>query len=204
MQASRAFTRAITAGSKTTTRNLHITGPAPFSSLLTSNQPIAIGSNVPRLPVNATIPVADAPDTGRPVRQFNTSRSLKSVGDSSTIDFMYIPEFDPDLSSGQAQIRVPILPWLNPSAATKAAAAEVDEPVMIPTIHTVAADGTHIHAPSAMADVSDSQHFDYQGMAASAVNKLTGNVEGGSGMARQLWTGLMDDLFPKGGSPKPS
>ena len=53
------------------------------------------------------------------------------MGDSSTIDFMYIPDFDPELRRATTEIRVPILPWINPSAATKAAAAEVDEPVCL-------------------------------------------------------------------------
>ena len=76
---------------------------------------------------------------------------------------------------------------------------------MVPTIHTVAADGTHIHAPSAMSDVSDSQHFDYQGMAAQVATKIAGEVEEGAGMAKQLWTGLMEDILgPKGGAPRPS
>lgn len=74
---------------------------------------------------------------------------------------------------------------------------------MIPTIHTVAADGTHIHAPSAMSDVSDSNHFDYQGMAAQVASHLSKPVEGGAGMAKQLWTGLVDDILgPKSGSAK--
>ena len=133
MQASRAFTRVIAAGSKTTRRSLHMTGPAPFSSLLTSNQPIALGSNVPRSPVSAAVPVPDTTDTGRPVRHFNTSRSLKAVRDSSTIDFMFVPDFDPDLNSAPVQIRVPLVPWSNPSEANKVVATEAEEPVSFPT-----------------------------------------------------------------------
>ncbi len=125
MQASRAFTRVITAGSKTTTRRLHMTGPAPFSSLLTTNQPIALGSNA-RQPA---IPIPDTSDTGKPVRHFNTSRSLKAVGDSSTIDFMFIPDFDPDANSAPLQVRVPLLPWAHPSEEIRAAAIETEEPV---------------------------------------------------------------------------
>lgn len=129
MQASRAFTRAIAAGNKTCTRQLHMTGPATFSSLLTSDKPHSRGSNAPRLPVSATITGPDSTDSGKPARQFNTSRSLKAVGDSSTIDFMYIPDFDPDLRSAPVEIRVPIMPWTQASEATRAELTEAEEPV---------------------------------------------------------------------------
>jgi hypothetical protein len=66
---------------------------------------------------------------------------------------------------------------------------------MLPTIHTVAADGTHIHAPSAMSDMTDSNNFDYQGMAAQVADKLSRPIEGGSGMVKQIWTGLVDDVL---------
>jgi hypothetical protein len=75
---------------------------------------------------------------------------------------------------------------------------------MLPTIHTVAADGTHIHAPSAMFDVTEGNHIDFQGMAAQVANKLQKPVEEVEGMARQIWKGFVDDVFgPKhGGASK--
>ncbi|KAF1849870.1 uncharacterized protein K460DRAFT_360718 [Cucurbitaria berberidis CBS 394.84] len=196
MQASRAFTRVIAAGSKTSTRQLSMTGPATFSSLLTSDKPIAgAKSSTPRLPASATIPVPEASETGSKVRHFNTSRSLKAVGDSSTIDFAYIPDFDPDLRSAPVEFRVPILPWINPSETVQAEVTEAEEPVMVPTIHTVAADGTHIHAPSAMSDMTDSNTVDFQGMAAQVAKGLTKPIVDGEGMTRQLWTGLVEDIL---------
>lgn len=69
---------------------------------------------------------------------------------------------------------------------------------MIPTIYTVA-EGTHIHAPSAMSEMTDSNHTDFQGLASNVANKISKDVEEGTGMARQLWSGLVDDIFgPKG------
>ena len=65
---------------------------------------------------------------------------------------------------------------------------------MLPTIVTVAADGTHIHAPSAMTDVSDSQHFDYQGMAAQVASKLAGEAEQSASKVKEMWSGFIDDL----------
>lgn len=43
------------------------------------------------------------------VRHFNTSRTLKAVNDSSTIDFAFMPDFDPDNVEASA-VRVPLLP----------------------------------------------------------------------------------------------
>jgi hypothetical protein len=121
--------KALTSTSKTTTRSLSMTGPATFSSLLTSDKPVVGRSSAPRLPASATIPVPDTTDTGKPVRFFNTSRSLKAVKDSSTIDFMYIPDFDPDSKVSPVEIRTPVLPWIEASEATKAQAVEADVPV---------------------------------------------------------------------------
>jgi hypothetical protein len=75
---------------------------------------------------------------------------------------------------------------------------------MVPTIHTVAADGTHIHAPSAMSDMTDSDHIDFQGMASSMVNQVTSKVSKsveGEGMTKQILTGLWEDIVsgPKQG-----
>lgn len=55
--------------------------------------------------------MSEAPETANNVRRFNTSRSRKAVGDSSTLDFAYIPGFDPETRSAPLGIRVPILPW---------------------------------------------------------------------------------------------
>jgi hypothetical protein len=73
---------------------------------------------------------------------------------------------------------------------------------MVPTISTVAADGTHIHAPSAMSDMTDSDHIDFQGMASSMASevaeKVSKSVEG-EGMMRQILTSLWEDIV---GGPK--
>jgi hypothetical protein len=121
--------KALTSTSKITTRPLSITGATTFSSILTSDKPPVSRSNAPRLPASATFPIPDANDTGKPVRHFNTSRSLKAIKDSSTIDFAYIPDFNPDLTVSSEKLRVPILPFTQASEATKAAATEAETPV---------------------------------------------------------------------------
>ncbi|KAH7094590.1 hypothetical protein FB567DRAFT_7152 [Paraphoma chrysanthemicola] len=201
MSTARIAPRALRALTKPQSRSLSMTGPATFSSLLTSDKP-ARGSNAPRLPASAKLPIPDAGDAaGKPARHFNTSRSLKAVGDTSTIDFMFIPDFDPDLKAAPVEVRVPILPWTEASAKVKAEATEAETPVMIPTIHTVAADGTHIHAPSAMSDMTDSDHIDFQGMATSVASKLASRPRAdGEGMTRQILSGLWEDIVgPKQG-----
>jgi hypothetical protein len=71
---------------------------------------------------------------------------------------------------------------------------------MMPTISTVAADGTHIHAPSAMSDMTDSDHVDFQGMANRVASKLAKPAEAGEGMTRQILSGLWEDIVgPKQG-----
>lgn len=92
-------------------RQLHITGPATFPSpLITSERPAAAAlhrtrenlAKRPRLE-------ADESATNAPSRYFNTSRELKAVNDSSTIDFAYLPAFDPDSDVTAANVRVPII-----------------------------------------------------------------------------------------------
>jgi hypothetical protein len=74
---------------------------------------------------------------------------------------------------------------------------------MMPTIVTAAADGTHIHAPSAMSDMTDSDHIDFEGMANAVAETLTKPVEEGQSMVKQVWSGLVEDILgPKQGHAK--
>ncbi|CBX91930.1 hypothetical protein IAQ61_000136 [Plenodomus lingam] len=199
MSVSRISARAFKAITTRQTRNMHQSGPTSFSSLLTSDKPLDRQSYAPRLPASANIPVPEASETGAKVRHFNTSRTLKAVHDTSTIDFAYIPEFNGELQVESEKLRVPILPWKEPSAAVKQEFTEKEESVMMPQIHTIAADGTHIHAPSAMSDMTDSNQIDYKGMVEQAASKISEPLEKGSGMVRQILTGLVDDILgPKG------
>lgn len=54
-----------------------------------------------------------------------------------------------------------------------------------------------------MSDVSDNNSIDFQGMAAHVASKTGKVVEESAGMARQLWSGFIDDVMgpkSKGGS----
>lgn len=199
MSVSRLTARAFKAIATQQTRSMHQSGATSFSSLLTSDKPLDRQSYAPRMPASATIPIVESSETGAKIRHFNTSRSLKAVHDTSTIDFAYIPEFNGELQVEPEKLRVPILPWAEPSAAVKQEFTEKEESVMMPQIHTIAADGTHIHVPSAMSDMTDSNQIDYKGMVEQATGTLSEPLEKGSGMVRQIFTGLVDDILgPKG------
>lgn len=67
-------------------------------------------------------------DEVKAVRHFNTSRTLKAVNDSSTIDFAYFPDFDPD-NAESFTLRVPLLPTNFSPARVGAHAPEADDAV---------------------------------------------------------------------------
>jgi hypothetical protein len=60
-------------------------------------------------------------------RNFNTSRDLKANNDSSTIDFAFIPDFDPDAASNPAPPRVPVVTQQQRKTGGVAASEQVDE-----------------------------------------------------------------------------
>lgn len=61
---------------------------------------------------------AKSPAETPPSRNFNTSRELKALNDSSTIDFAYLPKlFDGSLDPPPRGIRVPILPHMDSTEA---------------------------------------------------------------------------------------
>jgi hypothetical protein len=107
---------------KTQSRSLHETGATSSSSLLTSDK-TTFGSLSPKLPSSDA--AAWKHETGNAMRHFNTSRSLKAVNDSSTID--------PDLKAPSTKMHVPIILSTATSSATQAAAAETEQPVLLPT-----------------------------------------------------------------------
>ncbi|KAI9877426.1 MAG: hypothetical protein M1823_007106 [Watsoniomyces obsoletus] len=103
-----------------------------------------------------------------PRREFNTTRSLKAVGDTSTIDFAFLPKlFESSWGPQPAAIRVPILPDIDSDAAEAvlekypqldAAAGgyqdtEGHDTLMNPQISAINEDSA-----SAMSDVHDGNH----------------------------------------------
>jgi len=130
------------------------------------------------------------------VRHFNTSRALKANNDTSTIDFAFLPAFDADNQEASA-IRVPLLPTNFFPPRTGAHAHEgPDAAVMKPTISTMSADTSNIHAMSEVHDNSAAP-IDFHAMAESVVkvtNKIKAPLVDESGIMKTLWNGLVEDI----------
>lgn len=70
-------------------------------------------------------------------RHFNTSRTLKAVNDSSTMDFAFLPEIVSPEDVGVSAIRVPILPDVNYNQSTNTANVVEEAVVMMPQISSM-------------------------------------------------------------------
>jgi len=136
------------------------------------------------------------------IRHFNTSRELKQPKDTSTMDFAYFPDLDPDnVDANLLAMRVPIIPDNYSPPRTGAHAPEVEEMVVFkPQIVTASADAVYLP----MADLSDghAMNVDFHSMAdrvASNLRRMKLPVEQQAGMMKQLWSDMIDDLFGVGG-----
>ncbi|KAI6889196.1 hypothetical protein KC360_g2661 [Hortaea werneckii] len=136
------------------------------------------------------------------IRHFNTSRELKQPKDTSTMDFAYFPDLDPDNVDANLAMRVPIIPDNYSPPRTGAHAPEVEEMVVFkPEIVTASADAVYLP----MADLSDghAMNVDFHSMAdrvASNLRRMRLPVEQQAGMMKQLWSDMIDDLFSVGGA----
>ncbi|KAF2399280.1 hypothetical protein EJ06DRAFT_557742 [Trichodelitschia bisporula] len=178
------------------TRALSMTGPTTFpSDLLTkrSNPNPRDAKKASIMDLDATAASSSKPSS----RTFNTSRSAKAPGDTSTIDFMYFP--DVVIEAGTQPLRVPIVDF---SSGTSY--ARIDGPVferegqlMRGEVHTVSADGTHFEQPRRMADVGDGGAF--EGVVQKVKEVTSVNAEGGETVREELgrlWKGFVEDLVP--------
>lgn len=152
-------------------------------------------------------------------REFNTSRELKAVGDTSTIDFAYLPKLHEEVGIQPAAIRVPILPHIDSDDAEAvlekypqhdAAAGGYQDTAghhtqMKAEISSIASDSA-----SAMSDVHDGHHptelsvemlTSLTDTVGKSARQFVDNMKGkDEGTIRQLWTGLLDDILgPKSG-----
>ena len=139
-----------------------------------------------------------------------------AVGDTSTIDFAFLPKLHEDDSVGQpAAIRVPILPHIESDDAEAvlekypeldAAAGGYQDTAGHSTLMKaeIAAIGGEDSA-SAMSDVHDGHHptelsVDMLTALTDTVGKSARNLMGGmkpsdEGMVKQVWSGLLDDIL---------
>ncbi|THY16260.1 hypothetical protein D6D00_08965 [Aureobasidium pullulans] len=141
-------------------------------------------------------PSTEQKDEVKAVRHFNTSRTLKAVNDSSTIDFAYFPDFDPD-NAESFTLRVPLLPSNFSPARVGAHAPEADDAIVIrPQISTMAND----KIISNFSEVSDNNAMpiDFHAMAdrvAAATQKaVKAPLAEQTSIVKQLWKGLVEDF----------
>ena len=159
-----------------------------------------------------------SPAETTPQREFNTSRVLKTQGDTSTIDFAFLPKLFEDVWGPQpAAIRVPILPHVDSDSAEavlekypeldSAAGGYQDttghDTQMKPTISSIE-DGVS----SAMSDVHDGHHPTE--LSIETLTALTETVgksarqfvdsvkDKNEGEIRRLWNEFLDDFLGSG------
>ncbi|MCJ1283390.1 hypothetical protein MMC26_002718 [Xylographa opegraphella] len=198
-------------------RRLHITGSNARPSKLLASEPAI---------VQGARDTQQISESGTPAsRHFNTSRSLKAVNDSSTIDFAYMPQFTLGQTSPPEIMRIPLLPDNYEPLRHSIAHQEAMEPVIRPTIETASADSSNV--VSAMSEVTDNDSVEIDmfgefwlqssrhrpsSLTSSLISDLTKqvgkaakgmmennveNVKKSGGMMREVWSGFVDDLLGK-------
>jgi hypothetical protein len=130
------------------------------------------------------------------MQTFTTSSAPRARADTSTIDYFVLPPPETlhqssSSSSGEPPLRVPLLP---DNFTTMHAPETPDGPLLQPEICVVAADPDNVSAVSPLTEV--------EGMGADGVElgfvhglgKKSQKEERG-GMIRDLWKGLVEDVF---------
>lgn len=129
---------------------------------------------------------------------------MRSSQDSSTIDFAYMPQYELEAPRNTDIMRMPILPHNDTAPARN---NEALESVVRPEISTMSANGTHIDSPSAMHEVTDNHAielspFDLTNKVSNAATAAAVQMTGmsaerlrKSGIVRELWDGMLDDIL---------
>ncbi|KAJ5502200.1 hypothetical protein N7463_005074 [Penicillium fimorum] len=184
-------------------RSLHITGvqsaqPANTGEKALSNYEVlqSRAFNIAMRRINGSA----FSDSSSSSRQFNTSRATKTLNDTSTVDFIYMPSMaDLDAAPLQRGIQVPVLPEL-PSIPWRQTPTA---PPMKPQIYTVSGTGSDVSA-SAMSEVVDNHAIDLdpfsltEAVGRSRVGEEIQRRSNGTskpGAIRELWTGFLDDVM---------
>ncbi|KAK1075149.1 hypothetical protein LTR74_000555 [Friedmanniomyces endolithicus] len=136
-------------------------------------------------------PATEPASAPKPVRHFNTSRSLKAVGDTSTIDFAFFPEPEYEIPDGMREVRVPIIA----AHFTPPKTIETEPTVMRAEISSMSLDAVYLP----MADSHDGHglNVDFYAMAdkvAANIKRLQVPVEEQAGVMKQIWNDMVDDM----------
>ena len=172
-----------------------MTGPATYAS--------PILTTTPSLEREIQQAITSKQEPEQPlVRHFNTSRSLRAVGDTSTIDFAYLPSADIVAPSEQLSefFRVPILPsTTTPSPSIELpSASDEDVVVMKPEISSMSADAVFLP----MSEFTDghAMNIDFHAMADRVQAGLKRvkeqvSVEEQASMMKRIWGDMVDDML---------
>ncbi|EXJ59111.1 hypothetical protein A1O7_06542 [Cladophialophora yegresii CBS 114405] len=170
-----------------------------------------------RIAVEQTRKPVSGPSETAPQRHFNTSRVLKAVGDTSTIDFAYLPKlFEESWGPAPAAIRVPILPNIQSDHAEavlekypeldSAAGGYQDTPghetILKPQIfHNGDSEGS---VASPLSDVHDGHPTELSVEMLTALTETVGKSarqfldqvkDKDEQTIRKIWSGFLDDVF---------
>ncbi|KAK3722657.1 hypothetical protein LTR37_002227 [Vermiconidia calcicola] len=166
-----------------------LTHSRAFATAATSNRPTA----------STTTPST--------TRHFNTTRTLKAVNDTSTIDFAFLPQTSLQ-DAIEEIITVPIIPTNYTNASNSNPTEDVVAPVMKAEVSTMSADTVFLP----MAEMSDghAQNIDFHAMAEGVgdvvkrVDEVTLGMGVGerTGMMRRVLGDIADDLLGVAGKKK--
>lgn len=155
--------------------------------------------HISTLPSHRPQPVPSPNRTVPLMQTFTTSSRPHARADASTIDFAIMPSLEPASQAAEPAIRVPLLP--DSYTVAHQQAETPDAPLPAPEISVVAADPDSVLAVSPLTEV--------EGMGADGVELgfVHGLESGGKatekepGMIRDLWKGLMEDVFGEDKKP---
>ncbi|KAL8930262.1 MAG: hypothetical protein Q9208_000879 [Pyrenodesmia sp. 3 TL-2023] len=139
----------------------------------------------------------------RGTRPFHESEKQQWRHDTSAIDFAYMPQHTLEEANPPEVMRIPLLPQNFFPPRAEQGLEEAVESVIRPEISLVSANSTHIESPSAMSEVTDNHAMDLdpynltKTVAVAATRTAEDAMEKirEAGTVRELWSGLLDDLF---------
>ncbi|KAL8711552.1 MAG: hypothetical protein Q9220_003962 [cf. Caloplaca sp. 1 TL-2023] len=146
---------------------------------------------------------AKSPRDHKSTRPFHESEKLQNRFDASSIDFAYMPQHTLEESVPPQVMRIPLLPHNTSPPPGTSGHEDAVESVVRPEISLVSANSTHIESPSAMSEVTDNHALDLNPfeltsqVTAAAAKMAEAPMEKlrDAGTVRELWGGLLDDLF---------
>ena len=170
---------------------------SPSLQSLKTNKTQSTTRHISTLPSHRPQPIPSRTRTVPLMQTFTTSSSPSARADSSTIDFAVMPSHEalfPQTTSSVSSLRVPLLP--DAFDVSHAEPDTPDSPLPSPEISVVAADPDSVLAVSPLTEV---EGMGADGVELGFVHGLDGGKkaerEDGGGMIRDLWKGLMDDVF---------